>query len=150
MRLLMKSMVIATAVIILSGCQNPTPELQVEQKSGNTDAYKAPRIQHMIFFTFNSEQLPDNTLEILTPHAEYLISNPSEKVLVEGYADEVGTGDFNYQLGKKRAQAVVDQLLLLGVSKTQLVMQSAGETRPLNHGNWPETDSRNRRVALYY
>ena len=138
------------SVMILSGCESAPPPLQVESKVTETQSTALPRIEHMIFFEFNSNELPSNTGQILTPHAEYLISNPNEILLVQGYADEIGTHGFNYDLGTMRAKAVVNALLALGVSQRQLKTQSAGEMRPLNHGSWPETHSRNRRVALYY
>jgi len=147
----MKQCLIAGAtVVMLSGCESAPPALQVETKVIDKASNQSPRIEHMIFFPFNSDELPSNTNQILTPHVEYLISHPDEILLVQGYADEVGSNQFNYDLGTMRANAVVKALLALGVSERQLKTQSAGEKRPLNHGSWPETHSRNRRVALYY
>lgn len=150
MQRLKQYLIAGATVAIFSGCAGAPPPLQVETKIIEKESNQSPRIEHMIFFPFNSDELPNNTEQILAPHAEYLISNPDEILLVQGYADEVGTQTFNYDLGTMRAKAVVKALLALGVSERQLKTQSAGEKRPLNHGSWPETHSRNRRVALYY
>ncbi|OFE39101.1 hypothetical protein A9Y87_16700 [Salmonella enterica subsp. enterica] len=43
---------------------------------------------------------------MLDAHANFLRSNPSYKVTVEGHADERGTPEYNISLGERRANAV--------------------------------------------
>ncbi len=54
---------------------------------------------------------------------------------IEGHADERGTSEYNLALGEKRAQAVKDYLVGLGVSASRLSTISYGEERPLDPGH---------------
>lgn len=140
------------AFSIINGCSN-SPDIanaQVEPKDKAHKATEITRVEHLIFFEFESHELPHNNELILSPHANYLISNPQEIVLVEGFADEVGEENFNQQLGLKRADAVAQKLLQMGVSARQLIIRSAGELKPLNWQHSEMSRARNRRVALFY
>lgn len=137
-------------VAMLGGCSSQ-PEVTIERKQNNIQSSsQKSRIEHLVFFSFDSAELPTSTNDVLTPHAEYLISNPDEIVLVEGFTDEVGSESFNHSLGLERANNVANALIALGVSPRQLIVRSASESKPLNPNQSLESDARNRRVALFY
>ena len=83
-------------------------------------------------------------------HARYLASNPSQKVRLEGHADERGSREYNIGLGERRGQAVRRALLLQGVAELQLSTVSYGEERPAVFGSDEESYQLNRRVELVY
>ncbi len=64
---------------------------------------------------------------MLDAHANFLRSNPSYKVTVEGHADERGTPEYNIALGERRANAVKMYLQGKGVSADQISIVSYGK-----------------------
>jgi outer membrane protein OmpA-like peptidoglycan-associated protein len=58
--------------------------------------------------------------------AEYAKEN-NAKVVVTGYADsKTGTAEFNQALSEKRANAVADELVNMGVSRDNIVVEAKG------------------------
>jgi len=75
-------------------------------------------------------------------HAAYLAANKNVKVVLEGHADERGTREYNLALAARRAQAVRDYLVSLGVSGARIETISYGKERPIcaqsNDGCWAQ------------
>ena len=65
---------------------------------------------------------------------------------VDGHTNAVGTRDNNLDLSRRRAQAVVDYMVTLGVAKDRLEPKGLGFDDPIR-GSKP-TDSANRRVEI--
>ena len=55
---------------------------------------------------------------------------PSTKVMVEGHADSRGTAEYNLALGERRATAVRDYLVNLGVGADRITLVSKGKEAP--------------------
>ena len=66
---------------------------------------------HLSYFDVDSATLRTPTISGLLFVAEYLKTNPNERILVEGHCDERGTRDYNLALGEKRAEAIRVQLV---------------------------------------
>ncbi len=99
-----------------------------------------------INFTYDSSALSPRAQEKLRRNAEWLKSNESQRVIIEGHCDERGTAEYNLALGEKRAQAVQSYLQSLGVSSRQLSTVTYGEELPLDPTPGETAYSRNRRV----
>ena len=83
-----------------------------------------------IFFRYDSWGISDDAKELLRRNAGWLEANPSSQLLVEGHCDERGSSAYNLVLGDKRARAVRNYLIELGVNSSRLRMVSYGEERP--------------------
>ena len=83
-------------------------------------------------------------------HAEYLTKHPDTTITLEGHTDERGSREYNLALGERRAQAVKQQMTLLGVNPDQIHVTSYGEERPAVQGHNEYAWSRNRRVVIDY
>ena len=55
---------------------------------------------------------------------------PTTKVMVEGHADTRGTAEYNLALGERRAAAVRDYLVSLGVAADRITIVSKGKEAP--------------------
>ena len=112
--------------------------------------YEALRRENVIYFEFDQDEVTGHYAQVLEAHANFLRSNPSVSILVEGHADERGTPEYNIALGERRAQAVTSYLQSLGVSGAQLAIVSYGEEKPMDASHTESAFSKNRRAVLVY
>ncbi|MFM7734932.1 MAG: peptidoglycan-associated lipoprotein Pal [Alphaproteobacteria bacterium] len=84
-----------------------------------------------VHFGYDSHELGDSARELLRINGDWLQSNPAAKVEVEGHTDSRGTVEYNLALGAKRATAVRDYLVSLGVSSDRLTTISYGKELPI-------------------
>ena len=77
-----------------------------------------------------------------------LKANPNTKLLVEGHCDERGSQAYNLVLGEKRAKAVLNYLLELGVDADRMDIVSYGEERPFCTDQREQCYKMNRRGHL--
>jgi|GEM_PF-1800050 len=101
-----------------------------------------------IFFDFDDYRLKTEFLSPLSMVAAALSSNPSYKVKIIGYTDNVGSAEYNTALGLKRAQTVADFLALQGIDKNRMEIISKGATEPLTSVNSRDAQRLNRRVQF--
>jgi outer membrane protein OmpA-like peptidoglycan-associated protein len=67
---------------------------------------------------------------------------------IEGYTDNIGSEEYNMQLGEKRALAVRDYIAKQGIPLHALSTISFGESNPVADNSTPEGRSQNRRVVI--
>ena len=77
--------------------------------------------------------------------AAHLKLNDDHKVLVEGHCDERGTEGYNLSLGERRALAVREYLVNLGIDASRIRTISYGEARPAVEGQNDAAYAENRR-----
>ncbi len=83
-----------------------------------------------VYFDFDRFSIRADAQAQLETNAGLLKSQGDWKVLIEGHCDERGTTAYNLVLGERRAQAVKQYLLDLGVSASQIQITSYGKERP--------------------
>ncbi len=113
--------------------------------NGDSDSGKAGALQ-TVYFAFNSASLNSSTRAALTANAEYLKQMEDVQVQVEGHCDERGGVQYNLALGEKRAQAVKQYLVSMGVSSSRITTISFGKERPIAFGHDESSWSKNRRA----
>ena len=74
-----------------------------------------------VFFGYDSWTISEDGRQALTRDAEWMKSNSSALVKVEGHCDERGTSAYNLVLGEKRAKAARNYLVELGVERQSFV-----------------------------
>jgi len=84
-----------------------------------------------VYFDYDKSDLGDNARASLQKNSEWLRRWTSTRVLVEGHADSRGTSEYNLALGERRAAAVRDYLVTLGVDVTRVSIVSKGEEEPV-------------------
>jgi len=72
--------------------------------------------------------------------------NTTARLSIEGHCDERGTNEYNLALGDRRAKAVKDYLVSLGVASGRIDVISYGEERPGLHRNRQMSAGKNRRA----
>ena len=95
-----------------------------------------------VFFGYDSSDLDSDALELLQDQVAWLKQNSDVSVSIEGHCDERGTREYNLALGEKRAQAVKNYLIGLGINPDRVSTISYGKERPAvvgsNDGAWAQ------------
>src|SRR5665213_1452063 len=77
-----------------------------------------------------------------------LANYPSQKLIVEGGADERGSEEYNLALGDKRAHAAEEFLVSMGIPQSQLTVISYGKDRPVCTESTENCWQKNRRAHI--
>ena len=101
-----------------------------------------------IYFAFDKYDLSDESRRILQGNTGVLKEHASFRVVIEGHCDERGTIESNLALGEKRARAVRDYMVSLGLSPSRLRIVSFGEERPSDPGHNENAWAKNRRAEF--
>ncbi len=99
-----------------------------------------------VFFGYDSSELDVVARAVVEANADVLARNPTWVVAVEGHCDSRGTPEYNLALGERRAYAVRDHLVGLGVSPDRVQTISYGEEFPFVPGETEEAWTANRRA----
>ena len=102
----------------------------------------------VFYFDFDVAEFRQGDRDILTYHARDLAANPSKRIRLEGHADERGTREYNLALGERRANGILNYLIVNGASRNQIETVSYGEERPADRGTSEAAYQRNRRVEV--
>ena len=97
-------------------------------------------------FDFDKADLTEEGKRSCQVVAEYMKKNPKARVTVEGHCDERGSAEYNLALGERRAVAVKNYLVSLGVPKGAISTVSFGKERPVDPGHTEEAWAKNRRA----
>lgn len=90
----------------LDSCMNAEPEVIAIKEVKNE--YNSVRF---VFFRNGSAVITADQMPNVTMIADYMKNHPGSKVVIKGYASQVGNLDFNIRLAQKRAEAVKDVLV---------------------------------------
>ena len=98
-----------------------------------------------VFFCFDCYDLDDDALATLSRNAR-ILKDTGVMILISGHTDERGTVEYNLALGERRANAVRDYLISLGVSASKIRTTSYGKSRPFAYGSNEDAWAQNRRA----
>lgn len=102
-----------------------------------------------IRFDFNESNIAPEYKELIKKLATATQENKNIKVSVVGHTDTMGTANYNYALGGRRAEAVQKMLIKYGIPASQIVAVSAGEEGLAvpTPDNTPNSDNRRVRIV---
>ena len=84
-----------------------------------------------VLFDFDSSTLNDAQRSALQTKAAFLRQRTAVRATIEGHADARGTNEYNLALGERRANAIKDYLVSLGIAADRISVGSRGEEQPL-------------------
>jgi peptidoglycan-associated lipoprotein len=102
----------------------------------------------VVYFDYNSFALSPEALNILQRNADMIRQVPNVVIQIEGHCDDRGTQEYNLALGEKRALAVRESLIKLGIAADHLTTISYGEEMPAVQGSGEAVWSKNRRCQF--
>ena len=99
-----------------------------------------------VFFDFDQYAIRPDAVPVLEENAGLLKDTYKNfSVLIEGHCDDRGTVEYNLELGKRRAQAVKDYLVDLGIEESRIQIVSYGKEKPFCAESEPSCWQQNRR-----
>jgi peptidoglycan-associated lipoprotein len=94
------------------------------------DQLNAERPLGDVYFDLDQSTIRDDARGLLQRNADWMKRWGSTQVTVEGHCDARGSSEYNLALGNRRASAVKDYLVNLGVPTTRVVVISKGKEQP--------------------
>jgi peptidoglycan-associated lipoprotein len=117
-------------------------EAAISEFTNNADSFT-------LYFAYDDTEIDEVATRIIIQHANFMQSNPSVNLRLEGHADERGTREYNLALGENRALSVKEVLGLYNLDD-RIIVVSYGEEQPILTGSNEEAWEKNRRVELVY
>ena len=146
------------AALALAGCSTPKPVAETPPPAATHESPPVTssivpgsaedlrvNVGDTVHFGFNEYNIEDNDKATLQRQATWLQKYPSIRVTVEGDCDERGTREYNLALGARRANAVKEFLVSLGVSSSRVETISYGKEHPICTASSEDCWAQNRR-----
>jgi len=103
----------------------------------------------MVLFDVDKAIVTEPYQQMLSSYAQLLQECPG-MILLEAHADQDGSEQYNEALSNRRASAVANALVDMGVAEARIHTFAYGETRPIASNETTSDKTYNRRVELQY
>ena len=114
------------------------------------DKHGCPIIINLqINFDFDSAKVKPKYMTKIKEVVEFLKANPAYKAEIQGHTDSTGPAVYNKKLSEKRAKAVYDIMVKMGIDPSRLSYIGYGEEHPIASNATPEGRAKNRRVEVH-
>lgn len=102
-----------------------------------------------VYFEYDKSDIREDSQIVLTNNAAVISGDKKRgKVQIAGHCDERGSAEYNLALGERRAKAVMQYLITLGVPADLLTVVSYGKEKPAVEGSNEEAWAKNRRAEF--
>jgi peptidoglycan-associated lipoprotein len=154
--MLLRFIAVAGAFLLLAACSS-TPEPAAGGPGGpggpggssrggpGSQQDLAASAGDRVFFAYDQSDISSEAQQILHRQSDWLKRYPNVGVTIEGHCDERGTREYNLALGERRAQAVKNVLVALGIPAGRIQTISYGKERPEIPHSDDQSYAQNRR-----
>jgi peptidoglycan-associated lipoprotein len=118
---------------------------EIRREQAKEQAASAEAGLRDVYFGYDSWTITEEGRQALMQDAQWIKGNPAALVKIEGHCDERGTLAYNLVLGEKRAKAVRNYLVELGIGANRLAVVSYGKERPFCNDHNESCYQQNRR-----
>ena len=146
MKKLLLSSVLAAAVLFAAG----SPKNEIKTSSHKTLHHKKHHyvVENLgVEFKAGSYTLTKTDLVKIKKFAQFLKKHPKYRMEIIGFTDNKGKKKYNLWLSTKRAKAVYEELVKLGISKKRLRYKGEGSLHPIASNKTAKGRAENRRVV---
>ncbi len=98
-----------------------------------------------VHFDFDKSVVKVSEVPKVEEVAKRMKEMPGKALRIEGHCDERGTEEYNRALGERRALALREKLVMLGVDKEMVETISYGKDKPVDPGHNDAAWAKNRR-----
>jgi outer membrane protein OmpA-like peptidoglycan-associated protein len=99
-------------------------------------------------FAVNSSALLPGAYDELERVSKVLKQYPETSIRIAGHTDSTGSADYNQKLSERRAEAVKNALVGMGVNPSRLTTIGYGKGKPIADNNTEAGRQQNRRVEV--
>ncbi|MFN0217513.1 MAG: OmpA family protein [Hyphomicrobium sp.] len=132
-----------------TGREKVTVMSAVEREADQCEGLmRATTERGVINFARAAADLTQDSTDTLKELAEIANECPKFRIEIEGHTDAEGTDERNQRLSDRRARAVADFLVGVGVSSSRLNAVGYGASRPIADNDTEEGRARNRRIEF--
>lgn len=127
---------LATTSAALAAAESQLPCPEVEE---TVIVEESAPLMSTVRFTLNSSRISDMEMVSIYNIAEWMKANPEQDVVIAGYADKAtGSGSYNMELSKRRAEAVKKALVdKYGIGGDRLSIRAEGsDKQPYDVNDW--------------
>lgn len=155
------SLVLLSSGLMLAGCASDKPMHESPPPVATNDAPRDSgptstivpgsaedlrvNVGDTVHFGYNDYNVEDSDKGTLQRQATWLQKYPGVRITVEGDCDERGTREYNLALGARRANAVKEYLVSLGISGARVETISYGKEHPVCSESNEDCWAQNRR-----
>lgn len=122
------------------------PMMRAESPMEVFDRERARLDERSVFFDFDRSSLLPGQLSAIEDHAKLAQKFLNDQITLQGNCDERGGREYNLALGQRRADAVKERLVSLGVVASRISTVSFGKEKPRALCNEESCWSQNRRA----
>jgi len=101
-----------------------------------------------VLFETGQTELRQEAMASLVEVVDLLQSEPDKNIRIEGHTDAVGDANTNLEISQRRADAVFEALVSLGVVAERVTTQGMGEDFPIASNETDDGRAQNRRVDV--
>jgi len=126
----------------------PAPAALTEEEvfgRKTVDQLNAEKPLDDVFFDLDKSDIRADARTALQKNSDYLKKWASVQATVEGHCDSRGSSEYNLALGSRRATAVKDYLVSLGIPTARVTIVSKGKEQPFCSQEAESCWSKNRR-----
>jgi outer membrane protein OmpA-like peptidoglycan-associated protein len=129
--------------------QKPT-ESPLQKPEKSTIVSKPSQEKLTVNFSFNSVEIKPADISQIES-LWFKAKNGKGKVTIAGYADQLGTEEYNQKLSQKRAENIAKILQKMGLdNRYQVVVKGFGEAKPVAENTTEQGRALNRRVEILF
>ncbi len=127
---------------------NQAKELEKIAETKRTEQGLVTKLKSDILFDTGKADLKDAAKTNLKQMAEIMKKYPENVLTIKGFTDNAGKAEKNEALSTKRADAVKQQLVLSGLSKSVIATKGMGAQNPIGDNATADGKKQNRRVEI--
>ena len=101
-----------------------------------------------IRFDVSKATIKPESMGVINSIYDMLLEHSDISISIEGHTDSDGDNELNQKLSEERAQAVLKQLVSMGIDNARLTSKGFGENKPMDTNDTPEGKANNRRVEF--
>jgi OmpA-OmpF porin, OOP family len=103
-----------------------------------------------IFFDYDKAIIREKDVPFLSSIVEIVQGHSDLRIKVIGNTDADGSDQYNEDLSKRRAEAIIAFFVEKGLSRDRIEIQFNGEKKPIDRNDTPEGKQKNRRVEFEF
>jgi outer membrane protein OmpA-like peptidoglycan-associated protein/tetratricopeptide (TPR) repeat protein len=101
-----------------------------------------------VFYATDSFRLESESRVELNKLYQFLVDNSGLHIEISGHTDNVGSGEYNMELSRKRARSVYNYLVEKGIDAERLTYEGYGESQPIADNDNEAGRAKNRRTEI--